>query len=172
MRRSRWQAARCSLRVIDACPGRGPRRGRRVTFNSPEAMAAVSSAEVIGSGRLVLTYPTASERASCAPLVPVQRPSRYSPMIRPSCRTCAYPYSSERERHRSQARSSSVVSFSQGAEGQITESWVMVGFVWYGIILQHRRGHPCPPCASCPIVTRRWGCHRYLSPCQHHCQRR
>ena len=51
-----------------------------------------------------------------------QRPSRYSPMIMPFWRTWAYPYSSERERQRSQARSSSVVSFSQGAEGQITES--------------------------------------------------
>lgn len=49
MRRSRWRAARSSLRVIDACPGRGPRRGRRVTFISPEAMAAFSSAEVIRS---------------------------------------------------------------------------------------------------------------------------
>ena len=45
---SAWQAARNSLGVIAACPGRGPRRGKRVTLNSPEEIAAFSSAVVIG----------------------------------------------------------------------------------------------------------------------------
>ena len=55
------------MRVIDACPGRGPRRGRRVTFNSPEAMAAFSSAAVIGSGRLVRVN-CSTERGGGKPL--------------------------------------------------------------------------------------------------------
>jgi len=87
--RSRWVGSQPGFRPIRSDGSRG---------RLPDCRAW-------GPGRLVLTYPTASEGASLPSLVPVQRPSRYSPMIRPSCRTCAYPYSSERERHRSQARS-------------------------------------------------------------------
>jgi len=67
----------------------------------------------------------------------------------PFWRTCAYPYSSERERHRSHARSWSVVSFSQGAEGQITESWV-IRSVSFGMGLSYSIGGGilCPPCAT------------------------
>ena len=123
-----------------------------VTVGDPYGLAigeAGSRGEAHGRFRLVLDYPTASGRASLPPLVPGQRPSRYSPTIRPSCRTWAYPYSSERERHRSQARSSSVVSFSQGAEGQITERR-FIRSVSFGSYVSYSIGGgiPAPPCAT------------------------
>ena len=76
-------------------------------------------------------------------------------MIMPFWRTWAYPYSSDRERQRSHARSASVVSFSQGAAGQITSRRVISSrFVWYALVYRVRGPDPgqrVPPPRLSPL---------------------
>jgi hypothetical protein len=73
----------------------------------------------------------------------------------PFWRTWAYPYSSDRERQRSHARSASVVSFSQGAAGQITSRRVIWSrFVWYALVYRvgsGSRGQRVPPPRLSPL---------------------